>query len=80
METDSENELVAISKKLNAVLSVQLRMLFNDRDFSSKRKKGAGELAGYLAAFGLEVHDIAEIIGSPITSVRTLITPRRRKS
>ena len=52
-----------------------------DKDFSGggKRKKGVGDLVQYLNGMGLEAKDIAEILGSPITSVRTLLTPARRK-
>lgn len=80
METADIQELRVISKKLNALLSVQLRLLLDDREFGSKRKSGAGELVNYLASFGLDSRDIAEIIGSPVTSVRTLMTPARRKT
>lgn len=75
-ETSSE-----ISKKLNVLIALSLRQLLGDRDFAAtrKRKQGVGELVHYLANMGLNAKDIAYIIGSPLTSVRTLLTPTRRK-
>jgi hypothetical protein len=70
-----------ISKKLNVLIALSLRQLTGDTDFSSggKRKTGVGDLVQYLNGMGLEAKDIAEILGSPVTSVRTLLTPKRRK-
>jgi hypothetical protein len=70
-----------ISKKLNALIALSLRRLLGDKDFSAKgrRKQGVGDLVRYFADMGLEAKDIAEIVGSPVTSVRTLLTPTRRK-
>jgi hypothetical protein len=77
--TEKENQ--EISKKLNVLIALSLRQLLGDKDFSpkTKRKQGAGDLARYLANMGLEAKDIAEILGSPLQSVRTLLTPTRRK-
>jgi hypothetical protein len=81
----AENSEIAagadISKKLNVLIALSLRHLLGDKDFSQsgKRKQGAGDLARYLADMGLEANDIARIVGSPVTSVRTLLTPTRRK-
>jgi DNA-directed RNA polymerase specialized sigma24 family protein len=36
-------------------------------------------LTRYLADMGLDSKDIAEILGTPLQSVRTLLTPTRRK-
>jgi hypothetical protein len=44
-----------------------------------RRKQGAGDLTRYLADMGIELWDIADILGSPVTSVRTLLTTARRK-
>jgi hypothetical protein len=69
-----------ISKKLNVLIALSLRQLIGDKEFpSSKRRKGIGDLVHYLADMGLDAKDIAEIVGSPLTSVRTLLTPTRRK-
>jgi hypothetical protein len=70
-----------ISKKLNVLIALSLRQLLDDKEFSSKgrRKQGAGDLVHYLASMGLSAPDIAQIIGSPVTSVRTLLTPARRR-
>lgn len=70
-----------ISKKLNVLIALSLRQLTGDRDFAvtAKRKRGTGELVHYLADMGLDSKDIADILGSPITSVRTLLTPTRRR-
>jgi hypothetical protein len=70
-----------ISKKLNVLISLALRQLLQDREFGrvGKRKQGAGDLARYLGDLGIDPKDIAEILGAPLTSVRTLLTPQRRK-
>lgn len=71
---------VEISKKLNVLIALSLRELTDDKDFSMKgNRKGAGDLVRYLASMGLDAKDIAQIVGSPLTSVRTLLTPTRRK-
>jgi hypothetical protein len=71
----------AISKKLNVLIALVIRQLLDDKEFGKKgkRRKGAGELTRYLADLGLESKDIAEILGTPLQSVRTLLTPTRRK-
>jgi hypothetical protein len=69
-----------ISKKLNVLIALSLRQLHGDKDFSKgRRKQGAGDLTRYLADMGIDPKDIADILGSPVTSVRTLLTPARRK-
>lgn len=77
----SEKLLLEISRKLNILIALSLRQLFDDKEFASseKRRQGTGELTRYLSAMGLEAKDIAEIIGAPLQSVRTLLTPKRRK-
>lgn len=76
--TDWEKD---ISKKLNVLIALSLRQLTDDADFTgkAKRKQGVGDLASFLDAMGLESKEIAEILGAPISSVRTLLTPARRK-
>lgn len=70
----------ALSKKMNVLIALSLRQLLGDKDFgSAKRKKGIGELVHYLDGMGLDAKDIADILGSPVTSVRTLLTPTRRR-
>ncbi len=69
-----------LSKKMNVLIALSLRQLLGDKDFSrAKRKKGVGDLVHYLDDMGLDAKDIAEILGSPVTSVRTLLTPTRRR-
>ena len=72
---------VEISKKLNVLISLTIRQLVGDHTFEpgGKRKQGVGALARYLADMGLEAKDIAKIVGAPLSSVRTLLTPTRRK-
>jgi hypothetical protein len=74
----NEKILMEISKKLNVLISLSFRQLLG---FSTneKRKQGVGELARYLKDMGLETKDISEIIGAPLQSIRTLLTPKRRK-
>jgi len=76
----SEEKLSEISKKLNVLIALLIRQLNGEKDFEKGgRKQGAGELARYLSDFGLDSKDIAEILGAPLQSVRTLLTPKRRK-
>jgi hypothetical protein len=77
----SEKILSEISKKINILIALSLRQLLEDKEFSGneKRKQGIGELARYLNNMGLEAKDISEITGAPLQSVRTLLTPKRRK-
>jgi hypothetical protein len=80
-EESASNSAADLSKKLNVLIALSLRQLLGDKDFSSKgkRKSGTGDLVRFLADMGLDAKDIAGIIGSPLTSVRTLLTPTRRK-
>lgn len=77
----NENLLAEISKKLNVLISLSFRQLLNDNSFSDtgKRKSGVGDLARYLNDMGVDSKDIAEILGAPVQSIRTLLTPKRRK-
>ncbi|MDE2493626.1 MAG: hypothetical protein KGL97_06950 [Alphaproteobacteria bacterium] len=77
----SDNQQGDLSKKINVLIALSLRQLMGDKDFSGggKRKKGVGDLVQYLNGMGLDAKDIADILGSPVTSVRTLLTPKRRK-
>jgi hypothetical protein len=70
---------VEISAKLNVLIALSLRQLTGDKDFSGRRRKGTGDMAQYLATMGLDAKDIAQILGSPVTSIRTMLTPMRRK-
>jgi hypothetical protein len=70
--------LEEISRKLSVLISLSLRHLSDDHDFASKRKQ-IGESARFLASFGLQSREIAEIIGAPVTSVRTLLTPSKKR-
>jgi hypothetical protein len=68
-----------LSSKLNVLIALSLRQLTGDKDFSGSRRKGVGEIAQYLASMGLDAKDIAKILGSPLTSIRTLLTPSQLK-
>lgn len=70
-----------ISKKLNVLIALSLRALQGDAEFdtSHKSKRGTGLMVNYLADMGLDAKDIAAILGAPLQSVRTLLTPTRRK-
>jgi hypothetical protein len=77
-----EDELAAkISRKLNVLIALSIKQLLGDKslDGDGKRRTGISDTVHYLADRGLDVKDIAQIVGSPITSVRTLLTPARRK-
>lgn len=77
----TQKEHLEITKKLNVMIALSLRQLLGDKEFGKKgkRKHGAGELTHYLADMGLDAKDISEILGTPLQSVRTLLTPTRRK-
>jgi len=80
MADDLPELVTGVSRKLNVLIALSLRQLLGDKNFSAKRgKQGVGDLVRYLADMGLDPKDIAEIVGSPLTSVRTLLTPMRRK-
>lgn len=76
-----DKTLKAISHKLNVLIALAISQLPDDHEFrrTKKRTRGAGDLAHYLSGMGLEAKDIAAITGSPLQSVRTLLTPQRRK-
>jgi len=76
-----DHELLSqISTKLNALIALSLRQLVEDRKFDHEgRKSGVGEQARFLSGLGLESKDIAEILGAPMSSVRSLLSPSRRK-
>ena len=76
------DELAAeISRKLNVLIALSIKQLLEDKSLDSggKRRTGISEAVHYLADMGVDAKDIAQIVGSPITSVRTLLTPTRRK-
>lgn len=80
MASNSEALPDDISRKLNVLIALSVRQLLGDKDFTKrKRKQGVSEIVHFLADMGLGVNDIAAIVGSPVTSVRTLLTPKRRK-
>lgn len=75
-----EEMLDQISKKLDVLISIGLKQLTGEKDLESRsRKQGVGEQARFLSEFGLNSKDISAITGAPITSVRTLLTPSRKK-
>jgi predicted transcriptional regulator len=70
-----------LSKKLNVLIALSIKQLTGDRDLNSskKRKSNVGDQARYLASMGLDPKDISLILGAPLSSVRTLLTPGRQK-
>jgi hypothetical protein len=80
-ERSSDAMLAQISRKLNVLIALSLRHLPEDKEFPAKGKlrQGVGDLVHYLADMGIDPKDIADIVGSPVTSVRTFLTPTRRK-
>jgi hypothetical protein len=68
-----------ISQKLNILISLYLRS-GSQVDLTLKgSKRGVGDIARYLSSMGLDAKDVAAITGSPLASVRTLLTPGRKK-
>jgi len=76
-----EKTLLEVSKKLNVLIALSLKHLLGDKEFvnNEKRKQGVGELVRYLNNMGLDAKDISQITSAPLQSVRTLLTPKRRK-
>jgi hypothetical protein len=76
-----DNDLaIEISNKLNVLIALAMKQLVGDNELGakSKRRSGVSTAVRFLADLGLESKDIAKIVGSPVTSVRTLLTPARR--
>jgi len=78
--SNSDAQSDDVSRKLSVLIALSVRQLLGDKDFTKgKRKQGVAEIVHFLADMGLGANDIATIVGSPVTSVRTLLTPARRK-
>ncbi len=77
----TEELLKDISKKLNILISMNLGRINDTRQFErdGERVQGVGAMTRYLSDMGLDAKDISEILGASIASVRTLLTPKRRK-
>lgn len=77
----ADTSLEHVSAKLNVLIALTLRQLTGETAFGrkSRRKRGTGDIARYLADLGLDAKDIAVIVGAPLASVRTLLSPHRRK-
>lgn len=77
-----DNKILAeISKKLNVLISISLGRINDTRLFDKNGEKiqGVGAMTRYLSDMGLSSEDISEIIGASLQSIRTLLTPKRRK-
>ena len=80
MASKSDVQSDDVSRKLNVLIALSLRQLLGDKDFTrGRRRQGVSEIVHFLADMGLDANDIATIVGSPVTSVRTLLTPTRRR-
>ena len=77
----SNDSMEDVSAKLNVLIALALRQLIGDKEFGkhSRGKKGTGDIARYLSDLGLGASEIAQILGVPLPSVRTLLSPYRRK-
>jgi hypothetical protein len=77
----AEKEILDISKKLNVLIAISLRQLLGNKEFGGKTRQGpgTGDVIRYLSDMGLDAKDIAQIVGSPLQSVRTQLTPNRKK-
>lgn len=71
--------LEQLSRKLNVVIALLLRIITNDDDFAAKKRRGTGDLAVFLKRQGLDYPDIASIVDSPVASVRELVSRSSRK-
>lgn len=63
--------LQEISQKLNILIASTLT--------DNWEKRNRGEIIAYLSDMGLDAKDISKITGSPLTSVRTQLTPKNKK-
>ncbi len=77
----NEELLKEISRKLSVLISMSLERTNDMRQFErdGQRIQGVGPMTRYLSDMGLDPKDIADIVGAPLTSIRTLLTPKRRK-
>jgi hypothetical protein len=77
----NEDALSEISKKMNVLIALSIKQILAEQSFErgGKRRRGISGIVHFLADMGLDAEDISEIVGSPITSVRTLLTPTRRR-
>jgi len=73
--------LKEISNKLNVLISMSLERINDTRQFEKdgERIQGVGVMTRYLSDMGLDPEDISEILGTSLQSIRTLLTPKRRK-
>lgn len=70
-----------ISNKLNVLISLNLGRENDMRLFEKggERIQGVGAMTRYLSDMGLDANNISDILGAPLASIRTLLTPKRRK-
>jgi hypothetical protein len=78
MTEATDKLLYEISKKLNILLAISLRQLPTDGPPLHQKIQKIGETSRFLATAGLGANDIAKIVGAPVTSVRTLLTPGQK--
>lgn len=69
--------LSEISNKLTVLIAISLRQLENEKLFEKSRK--IGETARYLGNMGLDAKTIADVVGAPLSSIRTLLTPSQKE-
>ena len=79
MSEETQSELAEISAKLNVLIALLLREAAAKGAVLDGEKKQVGQQARYLSERGLSSKDISVILGAPLTSIRTLLTPSRRK-
>ncbi len=78
---DDNDRLAQISAKMSALLALEVKKYLGENSFKVEkgRRQGTSDLVNFLASFGLDAKEISQITGAPLTSVRTLLTPTRRK-
>lgn len=80
MDEAAKNLLSDISAKLDVLIALEMKKLPDGAlDPANKRKQGVGDAARFLSGLGLPAVTIAKVIGAPIGSIRTLLTPSRIK-
>ena len=75
-ERRDDDLLHEISKKLNVLIALSLRRPEGNNLFEKTQR--VGETARYLGSMGLDAREIADIVGAPLTSIRTLLTPSQK--
>ncbi len=80
MNNSAQNDLHEVSTKLNILISILLGVHQNPETSKGKEKRrNVADYVYFLADMGMDPKEIATVLKSPLGTVRTLLTPKRRK-